>query len=34
MAADLGRILGLLLVDGGMAASDFTMRFQAEMLNV
>jgi len=34
MAMDSGRKLEALRVDGGMAASDFTMQFQAEMLDV
>jgi len=34
MAADLGLTLGLLRLDGNMATSNFTMWFQAEILNV
>jgi glycerol kinase len=34
MSADAGQAIGLIRVDGGMAASDWTMQFVADMLDV
>jgi glycerol kinase len=34
MTADAGRAIGVIRVDGGMAASDWTMQFTADMLGV